>query len=149
VSYTFAVSADARNRNDFKKLTYQKVDGWQKVVLSFLDDKLVGVELWPKNKTMEASSLPEKFKSDFLLVEAFAKGVELAAFEGQKETSVPKVYPPIYNMLAVREREFVIAVINNGSLKAIFKDSLQKPTIKMFPGYVENIIIATRPPKKD
>lgn len=143
-SFKLALPTVARERSDLRKLTYEKSDGWEKIVLSFLDDKLIGVHLWPRNKTMEAASLPEKFGSDFLLVEAFAKGVDLGTFEGQKETSVPKVYPAIYNMLAVRRDRFVIGLINNGSLKAIFKDGFKKPTIRMFPGYVESVIIVSR-----
>ncbi|MEO8574823.1 MAG: hypothetical protein ABI481_12725, partial [Pyrinomonadaceae bacterium] len=76
-SFQPALSSTARERNDLRIFAYERADGWKKIVLSFLDDKLIGVELWPKNKTIEASSLPAKFHADFLLVEAFAKGVDL------------------------------------------------------------------------
>ena len=142
--FKVALPPSTRERQDFKKFTYEKSDGWEKVTLSFLSDRLVGIELWPKNKTLEAASLPARFGLDFLLVEAFAKGVDLGSFEGQKETSVPKVYPATYNMVAVASDRYVISFINNGSLKAIFKDGLKKPTIAMFPGYVESITLIQR-----
>ena len=144
-SFKPALANTVRERKDFRKLTYEKSEKWEKVVLTFLDDALIGIELWPRNKTLEAADLPNQFGTDFLLVEAFAKGMDLSALEGEKETSVPKVYPAIYNMLAVRNDRYVIGLINNGSLKAIFKDGLQKPTIKKFPGYVESISIVARP----
>ena len=133
-----------QEKKNLRILTYEKSDGWEKVKLSVLDDRLVSIELWPKNKTLEAASLPTRFGLDFLFVEAFAKGVDLGSFEGQKETSVPKVYPTTYYMLAVAGDRYVTAFINNGSLKAIFKDGFKKPTIAMFPGYVESITIVTR-----
>ena len=127
-----------------KVLIYEPLAEWKKAHLWFLDSKLIAMEFWPKNKTERANELPSKFTTDFLLVANFSKGVDLASFEGQKETTVPKVYPTRYYMLAVRKDCFIIALINNDSVKAIFKQGASRPTTQMFPGYIENVMIFGR-----
>lgn len=139
-----ALSEENRKRKDFRKLTFKNVSGWPKSTYSFLDDKLAAIELWPKNKTVPAAELSSRFGAEFLFIESFSKSISLASFEGQKETTVPKVYPARYHMVAILPDRYVIALINNGSFKAIWKDGFNLPTIRTFPGFVENISIYSR-----
>ncbi len=128
-------------------LFYEPFSEWKKAHFWFLDSKLMALEIWPQSKAMLASTLSEKFKADFLFVENFSKGTDLPSFEGQKETTVPKVYPARYYMLAVKKDQFIISLINNNSFKAFLKQSTRLPTTKMFPGYIENVVIFGRKEK--
>ena len=144
ISFRPAVPGESAQRKNVRKLIYEDVNGWKQVELSFIDDKLVTLMFWPKNKTLKAAELLKMADADFLLVEGFAKGVSLASFEGQKETNIPKVYPARYHMVAVKPDRYIISLINNGSFKAILKDGFRKPTIELFPGYIENVVIQSR-----
>ena len=123
---------------------FKKVDEWQRVALGFLDGKLYKAKFWPKNKSILASELPSNHGSDFVAVQGFSKGVSLSVFEGQKEPEVPRVYPPIYFMVSSVPDRNVVALINNSSWKAMWKDSINSPTKTMFPGYVESVEIVSR-----
>jgi len=131
-----------------QSIEYEKIDGWEKVKLTFVDNKLLRAKFWAPNKKKMASSLPEIYATDFISVEGFAKGVALSIFEGQKEPSVPKVYSTIYFMVAAQPDRYVIASINNGSFAALWKDATRKPTIQMFPGFVEDVEILSRAMEK-
>ncbi len=123
---------------------YKNFRGWGRVNLTFYEDKLVTIDYWPKNKTMPASMLPPSMHFDFVSVEGFSSKVPLSAFEGQKDPTVPKVYGPRYFMVTVQPTEFVLALVNNGSMKAIFKEGFNLPTVQMYPGYIENIKVGNR-----
>lgn len=125
-------------------LQYEKLNGWKKVEFGFINGKLISVLYLPKNKTLEASRLPELFAGEFVSVEGFSKSVSLSVFEGQKDPDVPKVYGAIYYMVSVRPERAIISLVNNGSWKSVFKDGLNMPTVKNFPGYIENIKVVRR-----
>ncbi len=128
-------------------LEYRKLSNWKKVEFGFVDGKLISIEYLPTNKTLEASKLPELFDRDFVSVEGFSKSVSLSVFEGQKEPTVPKVYAPIYFMVSATPETVIISMVNNGSWKAMFKDSFNLPTVKTFPGFIENIKLVQRKPE--
>ena len=134
----------ANSNRNVDVVEFKKIDEWQKVSLQFLDGKLFKAKFWPKNKTMPASELPERHGSDFVAVEGFAKGVPLSVFEGQKQPDVPRVYPPLYFMVSSMPDRNIVAEINNGSWKTLWNGSFNRPTIKMFPGFVESIEIVSR-----
>lgn len=129
---------------DIQVIEFKKIDEWQRVSLGFVEGKLYKAKFWPKNKTIPGSDLPSKYGSDFVVVEGFAKGVPLSVFEGKKEPEVPRVYPPIYYMVSSVSDRHIIATINNGSWKTMWKDSFGLPTIQMFPGWVESVEILSR-----
>ena len=84
------------------------------------------------------------YNADFLFMEGLAKGMKLADYEGQKETTVPKVYPGFYFMMTVKPDSAIVATIDNNTWKALWRDAVKKPTVDLFPGYVSNIQIFTR-----
>lgn len=123
---------------------FEKIDEWKKVSLGFYKGKLFKAKFWPKNKTMPGSDLPNKYTANFVAVEGFAKGIPLSVFEGQKEPEVPRVYPVIYFMVSSIPERHILATINNNSWKAVWKDTVNKATVSMFPGFVETIEIISR-----
>jgi hypothetical protein len=125
-------------------LQYKNIRGWNRIDVTFLEDKLVEIQYWPKNKSMRAAELPKALSVDFVSVGGFSEKVPISAFEGQKDPLVPKVYGPIYFMVTVQPSHSTVALINNGSLKAIFKDAARSPTVEMYPGFVENIRMTSR-----
>ncbi len=125
-------------------LEFEKIDEWKKVALGFMKGKLFKAKFWPKNKTLSASQLSERYKINFVAVEGLAKGVPLSVFEGQKEPEVPRVYPAIYYMISATPDRYTFVTINNGSWKTLWKDAFGKPTVNMFPGFVEDIEIISR-----
>lgn len=125
-------------------IEYEKLDGWERVKLTFVNNKLLRAKFWPPNKKKLASGLPSIYGADFTSVEGFAKGVALSIFENQKEPAVPKVYSTIYFMVAAQPDRYIVASINNGSFAALWKDATRKPTIQMFPGFVEDVEIVSR-----
>jgi hypothetical protein len=139
-----SVSVKAAGKMEVQTIVYEKIDGWEKVALSFLDNKMFRVKFWPRNKKMLASALPDEYNADFVSVEGFSKKVNLSVFDGQKEPTVPRVYTTVYFMVASKPDRFIIASVNNGSFAALWKDATRKPTVQMFPGFVEDIEILSR-----
>lgn len=139
-----SISKKAEGNAEVQTIVYEKIDGWEKVALSFWDNKLFRIKFWPRNKTLRASTLSDEFKADFVSVEGFSKNVSLSVFDGQKEPTVPKVYPTVYFMVTSKPDRFIVATINNGSFGALWKDATKKPTVTMFPGFVEDIEILSR-----
>ncbi len=129
---------------DVRTIEYEKIDGWEKVSLSFLNHKLFRAKFWPRNKTMPGFELANYYKADFLFVEGFSKKVSLSVFDGQKEPTVPKVYPTVYFMVAAKPDRHIIASINNSSFGSFWKQIGREPTVRMFPGFVEDIEILSR-----
>ena len=132
---------------NFRKLRYKKIDFYREVELLFLNEKLFGLEFTPEKKKLLAADLGKNFDSEFLFVGGLSKKMVFADYEGQKETTVPKVYPANYYMLSVSRGCAILATIDNNSWKGIWRDGLNKPTAEMFPGTVKTIQIFSRETK--
>lgn len=128
----------------FRRLTYRNVEEAKKVELSFLDGKLAMVALAYDTNKRTAGSLGDTCGSDFVLVERIPKGTRPADYEGQKESTIPKVYPTLYGMLTVSPSSIVVAGVQNASLTASLKDLTRKPTRQLFPGSVIIMEIISR-----
>jgi hypothetical protein len=139
-----AMGGKAIGKQEIQILEFEKIDTWEKVSLGFFNNKLFKVKFWPRNKTMLASTLGSTFHADFVFAEGFAKGVSLSVFEGQKEPTVPRVYPTVYFMVSAKSDRYILANINNGSMGALWKDAMKTATVQMFPGFVEDIEIISR-----
>lgn len=123
---------------------YEKIDGWEKVALTFMDDRLFKIKFWPRNKSLVASSLPSTYEADFVYVQGLSNKVPLSVFEGQKEPAVPHVYDTVYFMVSAKADRYILVSVNNGSWKAFTRQMKKKPTIESFPGFVEDIEIISR-----
>lgn len=128
----------------FRELTFKKVGDAKKVELSFLEDRLAVIRLdYDKNKR-RAREAPAFFGTDFVLVEAIPKGTRPADYEGQKESTVPKVYPIAYGMLSVSRGSILLVIVNNTGFKAMLKDMARQPTREVWPGWVMIVEIISR-----
>ncbi len=131
-------------KQEVEIIEFEKIDGWEKVSLSFTRGKLFKAKFWPPNKTMKASDLPTTYTGDFVFVEGFAKGVPLSVFEGQKEAAVPKVYPAVYYMVSAQPDRYILTSINNGSFGTLWKQLGREATVQLFPGFVEDVEVISR-----
>ena len=139
-----SIPTDVRSQMNFRKLQYQNIDDFKEVYLLFISKKLIGIELTPKKNKLFAADLGKTYNSEFLFMEGLPKEIKFSDFEGQKETTVPKVYPQNYFMLSVKPDCAIVATIDNNTWQAFWRDSLKKPTTEMFPGFVKSIQIITR-----
>jgi hypothetical protein len=139
-----AIPSNVKGQMNFRKLQYKNIDDFDEVYLLFLNEKLVGFEFSPEKKKILATDLSKLYNADFLFMEGIAKGTKLTDFEGQKETTVPKVYPGFYFMLTAKPDSAIVATIDNNTWKALWRDAVKKPTVDLFPGYVSNIQIFSR-----
>jgi hypothetical protein len=82
--------------------------------------------------------------TDFVLVE---KGVPAnstpSMYEGQKESTIPKIYPPLYYLVSVQSKSFVSAWVA-GRGKAALKQIFGVSTIEPFPGSIIFMDIVSR-----
>lgn len=144
VKFNKSVPANLRSQMNFRKLQYENIDEFKDVDLLFLNEKLFGIELNPHRRKLFAIDLSKMYNMDFLLTEGLPKEVNWTDYENQKETTIPKVYPPSYFMISVKSDCAIIATIDNNTWKAFWRDSLKKPTTEMFPGFVDKIQIFSR-----
>lgn len=123
--------------------TYKKLDEWKEIQLTFYESKLIGIRFFVERKRLEASSLPIRYNTDFVMVEGFAKGTNLSVFDGQKDPVVPRVYPLIYYMVSAQSDRFIVAAVaSSNSWNSIWL--VGKATEKKYPGYVGYIDILSR-----
>lgn len=139
-----SVRVKNNNQTALRRLFFKNGKDFEEAVLTFYNDRLVEIKFSPKKKTLPASTLGGRYDADFLFVERFAKNMRLADLEGQKETSVPKVYPGFYSMISVKPNLVVLAWVDNNTWKTVWRDATGKPTAEMFPGYVADVQIASR-----
>lgn len=136
------------NEKAYRKLLYKKRGGTDDVTLRFYEGKLVHIifdyNLGKRQKAIPAYSLSEKYGADFIIFQGVAKDSKLSDYEGQKETTVPKVYPVLYTLLSVqKDRVYFVRVDNNDS-KGFWRSLASKPTREMFPGYVLEMHLVSR-----
>jgi len=144
VKFDQAVPASIRAQMNFRKLEYRNIDNFSEVYLLFLNERLHSIGFTPLKKNLSASELGKNYDADFLFMEGVPKQLILEQYEGQKETTVPKVYPSEYFMIGIKKDYAILATIDNNTWKAIWRDTMKKPTPEMFPGYVRTMQIFSR-----
>ncbi len=113
------LTASKVNQKIFRRLTFTKPAGLAEVRLSFLDDKLVTIELDPKTGDVpdwvDPDDLATLFNARFIVQEwHFGKKLPpLADFEAKINDDSPKKFAEIYDMIATSERTFVFARTDN------------------------------------
>jgi hypothetical protein len=122
----------------FRKLRFKGVEGLKNVELSFLDDKLVMIDLVPEKK-IEASSLSTiygvSFESRFPTL--YRGGIGHSLNSGN--------YPPVYYLHGQVAEVFIGAVIGNSGLGAVLRGSTGLPDSDThYPGTVGQIQIVSR-----
>jgi hypothetical protein len=143
----------------FRTLTYKKLNDFKQVQLSFLDNKLVSISLEAPNAELEQNWIdpddleglfavnfkPHKRKYD-------SKLPSPSEFQANAPTELKKdEYAYWYDMIAVSENSFIVAVADNYQYRSGLFDS---PDVKRrkkinakgmrYPGYVSDIEIISR-----
>jgi hypothetical protein len=143
----------------FRTLTYKKLHAYKQVQLSFLDGKLVSIVLVAPNAEIEQNWVdPDDLESLF--------GVSFKPHKRQRNTKLPvpsefaakapaelkkDEYDYWYDMIAVSENSFIVAIADNYKYQSGIFDS---PDVKRrkkinavgprYPGYVSDIEIISR-----
>jgi hypothetical protein len=151
------------NQKTFRRLTFKKPEGFDEVQLSFLDDKLVLIDLTTRTGEVpdwiDPDELKEMFNANFAYSEwHFGKKLPpLDEFE-KADSAPPKKFAELYHLIAITERSFVIAGVDNieargtslfgppctGCAKSENKKRKARDAGGIFPGQVWGIQIVSR-----
>lgn len=128
----------------FRLLGYEKPEGLDFVWLGFLDDKLVFIKLEPKK--LPATALARAYGIDFA---PNFNGINVAFnpknYERNQGKLYPKNYPAIYDLIAVSEKTFLSAAVDNGGFGSILKEAMGVPDSTIsFPGKIMYLQIVSR-----
>jgi hypothetical protein len=128
----------------YRRLRFKKVEGVDGVTLSFLDNKLVLIEI-DLAKESPAASLPRIYGIPFSpkisgLDEAFSP----RDFERNQGRVYPKSYPTVYSLVAVSPKTFIGALVGNNSVGSILRKTAGVTDTGDFPGKVVRVTIVSR-----
>lgn len=136
-----------KNQRVLRKLTYKNIGATERVLLRFYENKLVKITfIYKKSKKdrVLAADLPQKYNADFVMIQSVLKDTKISDFEGQKENTIPKVYPGLYILMSVQPDVIYMAGVSNNSFKALFKSLQMKPSKETFPGFLVDFVIISR-----
>lgn len=141
-----------KNEKIFRKLDFKRSGTYKNIELSFLDNKLYLIDLTfshDKDERLPAADLEELYKTNFVSLIGIPADASVSDYEGQKEPTMPKVYPIYYAMLSVTPTSILRAFVNNVSTKKAFGTDAGKTKKELFPGFVMKLQIISRIPEKD
>jgi hypothetical protein len=122
---TFSIDewlTEKRKQKIFRQLQFKNVEGMDKVFLSFLDGKLVAIDLDIK-KEFAAQSLGNSYGVEFRPVfSGLTKALHPEKFERMQGRDYPRTYPTVYRLVAVTPKSFLNATVGNASFGAAFRD---------------------------
>ena len=106
------------NQKVFRRLTFKKPDGLDEAQLSFLDDKLVLIDLTARTGEVpdwiDPDELNEMFNATFTYSEwHFGKKLPTLDEFQKSDNAPPKKFAELYHLIAITERSFVIAGVDN------------------------------------
>lgn len=128
----------------YRVLGYEKPEGLDYVMLGFLEDKLVFIKLDPKK--LPTNALARAYGIDFA---PNFNGIDIAFspknYERNQGKVYPKNYPAVYDMIAVSEKTFLCAAIDNSSFSSVLKEAMGVPDSTIsFPGKIIYLQIVSR-----
>lgn len=152
------------NQKIFRRLTFKKPAGFNEAQLSFLDSKLVMIDLEPQTgdvpNWVDPDDLATIFNAKFTAQEWHIgkKLPPLTEFEQNMGNDPPKKFAEIYDMIAISERNLILARIDNITARpmGIFtrgcswcakernKEKKERDAGGTFPGQVSLIEIVSR-----
>lgn len=151
--------SDRYEQKIFRTLTYKKLRDFDKVHFAFLDGKLVAILMEAPNAEIEKNWIDPDDLQDLFAVtfkpHKRERGRQLPSpseFEKNAPTELQKDdYDYWYDMIAVSEKSFIVAVTDNYKyISGLFEspDAKRRKKINarglMYPGYVSNIEIISR-----
>jgi hypothetical protein len=107
------------NQKIFRELTFKKPAGFKEARLSFLENKLVVIELeattGDAQNWLDPDELAATFNTKFAAEDwHFGKKLPpLGEFEQSLGNDSPKKFTEFYDMIAVSERSFIVATVDN------------------------------------
>ncbi|HLM00128.1 MAG TPA: hypothetical protein VK400_03670 [Pyrinomonadaceae bacterium] len=128
----------------YRVLGYEKPEGLDYVVLGFLDEKLVFIKLDPKK--LPTNALARAYGIEFA---PNFNGINVAFnpknFERNQGKLYPKNYPAVYDLIAVSEKTFLCAAVDNSSFGSVLKEAMGVPDSTIsFPGKIIYLQIVSR-----
>ena len=151
--------SDKYKERVFRTLTYKKLHEYKQVQFSFLDGKLVSITMEAPNAELEDNWVdPDDLEQLFGIVfkpnrrQYGSKLPSPSEFQASAPAELKKnEYAYWYDMIAVGEKSFVVAIADNYQYRSGIIDS---PDVKRrkkinarglrYPGYVSNIEIISR-----
>lgn len=130
----------------FRTLEFKKPEGIDKARLSFLDNKLVAIDLDVK-KGIAPVALSNIYGIEFQpLVGAADVGFRPRDYEQNQGRVYPKTYPTTYSMVAVSKNSFIDAMISNvpSFAGALARSAGIPDEPGTYPGRVETITLVSR-----
>jgi hypothetical protein len=151
------------NQKIFRQLRFKKPPGFEEAGLSFLDNKLVLIRLSARTGDIpdwiDPDNLSTTFNTKFIYSEwHFGKKLPpLSEFE-KLDSTPPKKFAELYNMIAIIDQSFIVAGVDNikarglslfgppctGCAKRENKNRSQRDAGGSFPGQVTFIEIVSR-----
>jgi hypothetical protein len=129
-----------------RKLSFRDVQGFSSVDLYYRDDKLVVIQLQPKER-IEPSALPNIYGVTFSpVVSGFEESMAPQDFERHAGSVYPKTYPAQYGLVAVAARSVIVADVFNSGLGSVLRQSagVRDTAGGGFPGKVSRIQLISR-----
>lgn len=136
------VSKEIREKK-FRRLEYKSLEGFEKVILCFKENKLVFIELNPKKlspNVLAKSYDGIKFKPVF---DKLDRALSPRNFERDNGELKAKSYPLFYYLVAVADKTFLLASVSNSSLGAMLGSKSVNDDLD-YPGKVEQFQIISR-----
>ncbi len=130
-----------RERLNFRRLRYKKLDFYREVELLFLNEKLFSLEFTPERKTVLAADLNRRFDTEFVFAGDVSTRIKFSDYQGRRESGVERIYPAHYNLVYVNRSCAMVAEIDNSSPKTMALFGIKNPPPGMFPGTVRAIRI--------
>lgn len=113
---------DKKNKN-FRVIHYENIEGFKDVKLFLLNNKLVVIQLEPKQ--LAASALQKAYEVEFEpLISGFDQAASPRDYERNKGKVYPKSFPTVYNLLGQTEQAIAFAGVGNSSFGAILSKSM-------------------------
>ncbi len=157
------LSGGRYNQKIFRQLTFKKPTGFDEAQLSFLDNKLVLIQLSARTgdvpNWVDPDDLGATFNTKFIHSEwHFGKKLPpLSEFE-KLDSTPPKKFAELYDMIAITDRTFIVAGVDNiearglnpfgppctGCAKRENKKRKERDAGGTFPGQVLFIDIVSR-----
>ena len=159
IKRTVSWLSDKRKQKVFRTLTYKKLHDYKQVQLSFLDNKLVLIGLEAPNAELEDNWIdPDDLETLFAVsfkphrLRYKGKLPAPSEFQANAPTELKKdEYAYWYDMIAVTENSFIVAMADNYQYRSGIFDS---PDVKRrkeinargarYPGYISYIEIISR-----
>ncbi|HJU54901.1 MAG TPA: hypothetical protein VJ715_10025, partial [Pyrinomonadaceae bacterium] len=156
---TLSWLSDKYKQKVFRTLTYKKLDIYKQVQLSFLDNKLVLINLEAPNAELEENWIdPDELESLFAVTfkpHYRKRGKKLpppSEFQANAPTELKKdEYDYWYDMIAVTDNSFIVAITDNYKyISGLFASPDEKKRKEInargsrYPGYVSHIEIISR-----